>query len=226
MRSRAPSGSCVDHRGGAFELQPQRGERRAQLVRRVAGERPLLVDQTGDALGHRVERAGEAAHLGRARFLVGAFARSRPRRGRSVLRCRRRNGEVIRVGDEQRGERGADQRDEPDQEQAAGLLVRALVDDLGGERDAHRARRCRVPESTGTATYTRLPPASAELRSPAAGIAGERRADLGPVGEVLAGRVGGVAGRRTSTPSAVDDHHARAVASGVDVEGLAAGRRP
>ena len=50
---------------GLLESQPQRGERGAQLVRGVAGERPLLVDEPLGALGHPVERVGEVADLGR-----------------------------------------------------------------------------------------------------------------------------------------------------------------
>ena len=54
----------VDVDGSPFELQTQRGERCAQLMRGIAGEGSLAFDQGGDLLGHRVERHGQAADLG------------------------------------------------------------------------------------------------------------------------------------------------------------------
>ena len=62
----------VDVDRGTFELQPQRSERRAQLVRSIAGKRALTFDQRGDLLGHRVERRGQAADLGRTLVDRGA----------------------------------------------------------------------------------------------------------------------------------------------------------
>ena len=49
-----------------LEPEPKPGERRAQLVRGVGDERPLLIDHRGELAGHARHRVGQLAQLGRA----------------------------------------------------------------------------------------------------------------------------------------------------------------
>ena len=77
----------------ALEPQPQRGERRAQLVDGVGDEVLLGGDELLEARGHPVERRGEGADLGRP--VVGAGARPRsPAPSAPAASCSRRSGRV------------------------------------------------------------------------------------------------------------------------------------
>ena len=80
-----------------LEPQPQAGERRAQLVRRVRHELALAAQRARQPAGHVVERGGHLALLGRAldaRARVEIAAGDAPRgAGEAAQRLRERAGE-------------------------------------------------------------------------------------------------------------------------------------
>ena len=65
-------GIRVDQFPRALEPEPQRSQRRSELVRGVGREGPLLIDHAGQSIGHRVERSRESSNLGRAGRVVRA----------------------------------------------------------------------------------------------------------------------------------------------------------
>ena len=65
-----------------LEAKPERGERGAQLMRRVGDEVPLRFDELPKPLRHEVERRCEVAQLGRA--FVGRHAHSEIAEGHAV----------------------------------------------------------------------------------------------------------------------------------------------
>ena len=127
MSPRAADGIGVDVGGGTFELQPQRCQRSAQLVRSVTGKRTLTLDQRRDPLRHRVERCSEPTNLGTtfvddraALEVAGGNLLGRP------LQAPQRSNDG--AGHQRRRQRCRAQRDQSDGEDPADLARHAVVD--------------------------------------------------------------------------------------------------
>ena len=164
-----------------LDPQPQAGERRAQLVRRVGHELGLRPQRAGEPLGHDVERAGERA-------LLAAALDRRPRvdvAGGDLIG--RRAEPLDRPGDPAREQVGGEQRGEQDREADRGDpdhgAADRVVDGVDALGEPHRAddaapartpgarwrgcpcRACRSAAGPGTAGRRARPPAPGGWRS-------------------------------------------------------------
>jgi len=127
---------AVEQLAGPLELEPQPGERCAELVRGITRERSLLLQQLVDLARHRVERPGEPAHLRWSVVLVGPGSEVAGRDGVGApLEPRQRTGDGARHEDG--GHPCTDERDERHGHEAAHLVAGAFVDDAGRVADTH-----------------------------------------------------------------------------------------
>ena len=220
-----PTAGSSRLQAGRLEPEPEAGERRPQLVRRVADELALRLEHLAEPVGHVVERDRDLLLLARAGHLgarVELAVLDAPRRSRQrAQRPRERAGEHPGEREAERERRQADADD--DEHVAAhplgdgGVALRdadgadraALVEDRHGGVEELVADACRCAAFPGASV-----PASA------AAISG--RSAYGLAAEPGAGRVGEQAAARA------DDDHARAeVAARLldDAAAAARGRR-
>ena len=169
LRRRAVTGEVLD-------VAAQRGERRAQLVRRVGDEAPLRLARALERVEHRVQRRGEAADLvarGAARAAgvraspvrpISAAARSSRTSGRSARPIRNQTADAPI---ERRAER-AEERHE--------LAPRAIVSSTSAvDAATTTAPPAAGPTSSRAARRRRAgrsPPSSASRSRPRPAIAG------------------------------------------------------
>ena len=142
-----------------LELGPKQGERRAELVRGVGDESPLVLEGRLEPLEHLVERLGEPRHLVARRRYGQPVARSR-RRDRACLAPHRldrpKRGARQQVPAERRQQHCQRQR----QEQLPAEILERLRPCAERGREHERARLL------ARARYRQQPPAS--------GVAGDR----------------------------------------------------
>ncbi len=122
-----------------LQSQPQAGQRRAQLMRRIGDELALGAERTCEPVGHLVERGGDLALLARATdrgALVQLARGDAPRRdGQAAQRPCERAGE-------EPGHRQAEQeRDDADPDQRRNVLAHLVLDAVDRLGHAHRAGR-------------------------------------------------------------------------------------
>ena len=205
----------VDQRGGPLELQAQRRQRRAQLVRRVAGEAPLLVDESGETAGHRVERRRQGAQLWRSLRVVGAFVEVTAGDALgAVAQLAQRPGD--RARHEQGGDGGGEQGDPGDDDQPSRPATGAGIDlrvvgghhhrSNGGGTNLHRdGDRDDVAVAAGRRT------------------AAESRRHLGARRQVVADLDTWHPGRGDHRAAGVGDHDARALSLRIADDGVGQG---
>ena len=222
-----PHRRVVGLHAGRLEPEPQSGQRRPQLVRRVADELALRLERLAEPLGHLVEGDRDllllagAGHLGAGVELtvLDAARGSRER----AQRPRERAGEHPGETEPER------ERREPDADDHEHVAPHALGDGRVALRHPHGADRPALVEDRHSRVEQLLADGLALprslLRRPC-----ERGRDLGPVGVRLVAEPG--AGRVGEQPAAAaDDDHARAeVPSGLlddalELRGVAEPRR-
>ena len=171
----------VARRARLLEPQPQAGERRAQLVRRVGDEVALAGHEALEPRRHAVERRGEAALL-RAALDLGAHgqvALGHPRRG--VVQAPQRAGDLARDHEPRReAEPEHEQPDRGQPERRAVRRARDGVDALGHAHDADARAALHHRHGGGEDLLVERVAAAAVLDRAAA----QRLGDLRPVAVV------------------------------------------